>query len=120
MQGKMDPIYIIYVCTELVFISGFTTAPKEPVKAKRLMRPGEDQPMGFYFEKEEAFELIREHSNDLYENYFTYAFVEEVTPGLGCLSSETRWVFKMNREIGQYEELEIPEFLTDTNRLVLE
>ena len=121
MVDWKTPIYLAYVCKKIYLVSPITPKPEGPIKPVRLMWwRGEDKPVAFFYDKEEAFNLIRERSNVLYENQYTYAVVEEVTPGLGCLWSETRWMFKMSSEIGQYEELEIPEFLTDTDRLVLD
>ena len=114
-------IYMVYVCKKIYLVSPITPKPEGPINPVRIMWwGGEDKPVGFFYDREEAFNLIRERSDDLHENYYTYAFVEEITSGLGFLGSETRWVFKMNSDIGQYEELEIPEFLTDNDRLVLE
>lgn len=120
MRDWGTPIYLVYVCTKILLVSPIDPKPEGAIKPIRVMWEGEDKPVGFFYDKEEAFCLIREHSNDLYENYFKYAFIEEVTPGLGLLGSETRWIFKMNCEIGHYEEIKVPEFLTDTNRLILE
>ena len=113
VQGKMDPIYIVYVCTELVFISGFTTVLKKPVKAKRLMRPGKDQPMGFFFEKDEAIRCVRANAGDMFESCFTYALVEEVYPGHNFLEAERRWGFKIDLKTRKYVDIQIPEYVTE-------
>ena len=113
MKDRNTPIYLIYVCEELIFISGLTPAPKEPVKAKRLMRPGKDQPMGFCYDREEAIYYVRYNANDMFEGCFTYALVEEVYPGYNLLEAKQRWAFKIDLNTSKYVEIQIPEYVTD-------
>ena len=113
MRGKKDPIYLIYVCEELVFISGFTTAPKDPVKAKRLLQPGKDQPMGFFYENDEAICYVRSNANDMFESCFTYALVEEIYPGRNFWEAERRWGFKIDLKTRKYVDIQLPEYVTE-------
>ena len=66
---------------------------------------------GYYFDKDVAFETVKENACDINENFYDYAVIEEVEEGLYHPATSERWFFKYDKEKDQYEQIEEPDFL---------
>lgn len=63
--------------------------------------------VGFYVDKNKAFQAVKENWADIHEYTYDYALIEEVSEGLYDAPS-TRWFFKFNKDLEQYEEIPEP------------
>lgn len=63
--------------------------------------------VGFYLNKETAFQAVKENWADIWEYGYDYAIIEEVNEGLYACST-TRWFFKYNINTKKYEEIPEP------------
>ena len=66
--------------------------------------------VGWYKDKDVAFEDVVNNALDIRECAYDYALIEESEEGL-YTSSRTRWFFKWNDEKQIYEQIEEPKFL---------
>ena len=71
---------------------------------------GHVAPMGFFTNKQDAFEAVVNNSCDINETIYDYAIIEEVQEGLYPCST-ARWFFKFNRETKKYDFMEEPKFM---------
>lgn len=90
-------IYVIMTCTKLE-------------TDKKFLFPcfGSESIVGFYTQKEVAFEVVRDNWGDIYETCYDYAIIEEVEEGLYPCST-VRWFFKFNKDLEQYEQIPEPD-----------
>lgn len=65
---------------------------------------------GFYYEKETAFNAVRENWCGIDEHCYDYAMIESILPGLYSYP-RCRWFFKFNRKKGKYEPIDEPDFM---------
>ena len=64
--------------------------------------------IGYYEDKETAFDAVKNNSCDIAEKVYRYAVVEEIPPGLYAYP-RPRWFFKYDAD--RFEEIEEPEFM---------
>lgn len=91
-----NKIYVIEVCTKLEF------------DKLKLPDMGAEDIVGFYSDKESAFDIVINNCGDLHETCYDYALIEEVEEGI-YPGSTTRWFFKFNMDTQQYEPISEPE-----------
>lgn len=69
-----------------------------------------DRIPGYYFDKDIAFEAVKNNWCDVWETCYNYALIEEIEEGLYKSAAKGhRWWFKFNLENKQYEEIDEPE-----------
>lgn len=66
---------------------------------------GSMRTVGYYTNKKDAIDSVRENCCDIFEFTYTYAVVEYIAPGLYNPATE-RWFFKWNEETNQYDPIE--------------
>ena len=79
---------------------------------------GSTATMGFYMDKDVAFDAVRSNGADINETCYDYALVEEVEEGL-YPASTTRWFFKFNKDTGKYEDIPEPDFVKHVCGLIM-
>lgn len=73
---------------------------------------GDSSLIGYYTDKDVAFERIQENACDINETCYDYVLIEQIQEGLfHPATSDSRWWFKYNTELKQYEEIPEPPFL---------
>ena len=89
-------IYAVLVFTKLEFEKGFSNF-------------GSERLVGYFFDKDDAINHVKENVCDIWETCYNYAIVEGVKPGFyEPADKEDRWLFKFNHETGEYEQIEEP------------
>lgn len=95
----MDKIYVIMCTTKL-----------EQDPKTKFPDFGSERIMGWYEDKDTAFERVRENACDINETCYNYAIVEEVKQGLYPCSMN-RWFFEYKKDKDEYVQIEQPSFL---------
>lgn len=110
-----EPIYAIMVCTKIEehIYTMKDENGNEKEKPSGFPDFGATRVVGFYHEKENAIDAVKENAGDIWETCYDYAIVETVEPGL-YQSSHDRWIFKHNPSTGGYDEIPEPEILNHT------
>ncbi len=104
------PIYTIVVCTKLQELVYKKTEADGTVlkKPSGFIDYGERDEVGFFHEKENAFDAVKGNACDINETCYEYAIVEEVKPGIYS-STHNRWFFKYNRDRDEYVQIAAPQ-----------
>lgn len=71
---------------------------------------GSESIMGWYEDKDTAFERVRTNACDINETCYDYAIIEEVEQGL-YPASMNRWFFEYKKDKGEYIQIEEPSFM---------
>jgi hypothetical protein len=71
---------------------------------------GSERIVGYYTDKEKAFDAVKSNACDINETCYNYALIEEVEEGL-YNPAFNRWLFKYNSDIDKYEPIEEPGFM---------
>lgn len=71
---------------------------------------GSERLVGYYTNKDIAFNAVINNSCDINETCYDYALIEEVEEGL-YNAAMNRWLFKYNRDKDEYESIEEPDFM---------
>jgi len=110
--AKHDAIYTIMVCTKIAETIHKKTKEDGTIVEKPTGFPdfGDCRVVGFYHEKDNAIDTVKQNGGDIYETCYDYAIVEKVEPGLYSCATE-RWVFKHNRETDGYDLIDEPAIL---------
>lgn len=96
----MNEIYTIMVATNL------------ELDNEKFPYFGDSSLIGYYMDKEAAFERVKENACDINETCYDYALVEQIREGLFRPATyDSRWWFKYNAERKRYEEIPEPPFL---------
>lgn len=68
--------------------------------------------VGYYFDKDNAFDAVKNNCLDINESCYDYALIEKVEEGLyrPAIKHE-RWLFKYDRANCIYKEILEPEFM---------
>lgn len=68
--------------------------------------------VGYYFDKEIAFDRVKNNNCDIYEcGCYPYVVIEAVEPGIYKYAmKEERWWFKWDNENEEYKSIDDPEF----------
>ena len=66
--------------------------------------------MGYYFEKDVAFQAVKENRCDIAEHCYHYAVIERILPGLYSYPKE-RWLFEYDHDNDRFVPIEEPEVL---------
>ena len=71
---------------------------------------GDKRSVGYQFSFELADAMVRTNVCDIWESCYDYACIEEYGPYMypDCID---RWLYKYNRETGEYESILIPEWM---------
>ena len=73
---------------------------------------GSSSIVGYYFDMDKAFGIVKENVCDINETCYDYALIEEIREGLyQSASSDCRWFFKYDKDKDCYYQIEEPEFL---------
>ena len=74
---------------------------------------GASRIIGFYFTYDDAYDVVTNNQCNIYEMVYKYVLVEKIAPGVyNGATSESRTLFKYNREKNKYEPVEEPAFLS--------
>ena len=103
-----NPIYVIWVCSKLVFKGSAWPDPKGPVKLVHMSWECDEEIEGFYHKKETAIDDVKTNADDMWDGCRGYALVEEVYPGIGGFRAENRWLFEYDYEKQIYVEIDLP------------
>ena len=108
----VTPVYTIMVCDKLEEMiyehaDADGTVTQTP---SGYVAFGDRDVVGFFHEKEYAIEAVKANACDINETCYRYAIVEEVNPGI-YTRTKKRWIFKYNRELDEYIQIEEPEML---------
>lgn len=99
-------IYMIMCCEQL-----------EPT-ADNFPEFGRTSIMGYFQDKNRAFEAVIHNEEDIWETCYNYAIIEEVEEGIYPPTFE-RWFFKFNTEAKEYELIQEPKFLHRFRGLII-
>ena len=66
--------------------------------------------MGFFHEKEIAFDDVKSNALDIAECCYNYAVIEEINPGMYSLP-RNRWFFKYCHNEDCFVEIDEPQFM---------
>ena len=71
---------------------------------------GSERIVGYYTDKEIAFDAVKCNACDINETCYDYALIEGVEEGL-YNPAFNRWLFKYNRDLDEYEPIDEPKFM---------
>lgn len=78
----------------------------------KFLNFGSERLVGWYSDKNDAFDAVMENACDINETCYDYALIEEIEEGLyRSAISGSRWFFKYNRDTRGYEQIEEPDFV---------
>ena len=66
--------------------------------------------MGYYFNKDEAFEDVETNNCDINERLFSFAVIEEIKPGLYSFP-RIRWFFEFDDKTQTYHLIDEPKVM---------
>lgn len=73
---------------------------------------GSSSIVGYYFDKDKAFDAVKENACDINETCYDYALIEEIKEGLYQPAfSDCRWLFKYDKDRDRYNPMDEPEIL---------
>lgn len=71
---------------------------------------GSERIVGYYTDKDKAFNAVIGNACDINETCYDYALIEEVEEGL-YNAAFNRWIFKYNKDADKYEQIEELDFM---------
>lgn len=94
-------------CNKIYTILVFTKLEKDK---KGWPNFGSERLVGYYTNKDKAFNAIINNACDINETCYDYALIEEVEEGLYNAAMHRYW-FEYNRAKDKYEPIEEPDFV---------
>lgn len=76
----------------------------------RWKTPNDERIVGFYTDKNKAFNAVINNNADIHETVYDYCLIELIEEGFyNPAGKNHRWLFKYNKETEQYEPESEPE-----------
>lgn len=85
-----------------------TVVEKMEERSDKFIDTGFTRTWGFYSDKNNAVQSLRENRTDMRENFYNYAVIEEYEEGICNDTGERQW-FKWDEDRHGYFEIEEPE-----------